>query len=91
GRVDMLAVVTPSVERSEKIRFTRPYLSNPYVLVVRASDEHLVTLEDMPGKRLAIIRGSSLAAQISHDYPNIGLVDVENPEQAMELVANGIV
>ncbi|WP_339451091.1 transporter substrate-binding domain-containing protein [Pseudomonas sp. JAI120] len=91
GRVDMLAVVTPSDERSEKIRFTRPYLSSPYVLVVRADDEHLVTLEDMPGKRMAIIRGNSLAAQISRDYPNIGFVDVENPEQAMELVAKGSV
>ncbi|PFG72601.1 two-component system sensor histidine kinase EvgS [Pseudomonas poae] len=91
GRVDMLAVVTPSVERSEKIRFTRPYLSSPYVLVVRTHDEHLVTLEDMPGKRMALIRGNSLAGQISRDYPGIGFVDVENPEQAMELVVNGIV
>ena len=91
GRVDMLAVVTPSVERSEKIRFTRPYLSSPYVLVVRTHDEHLVTLEDMPGKRMALIRGNSLPAQISRDYPGIGFVDVENPEQAMELVVNGSV
>lgn len=91
GRVDMLAVVTPSVERSEKIRFTRPYLSNPYVLVVRADDEHLVTLEDMPGKRLAVIRGTSLIAQIARDYPGIEYVDVESPEQAMELVAKGSV
>ncbi|SFS26476.1 transporter substrate-binding domain-containing protein [Pseudomonas sp. NFACC42-2] len=91
GRVDMLAVVTPSVERSEKIRFTRPYLSSPYVLVVRTHDEHLVTLEDMPGKRMALIRGNSLAGQISRDYPGIGFVDVENPEQAMELVVNGSV
>ncbi|MEX5627296.1 transporter substrate-binding domain-containing protein [Pseudomonas marginalis] len=91
GRVDMLAVVTPSVERSEKIRFTRPYLSSPYVLVVRTHDEHLVTLEDMPGKRMALIRGNSLAGQISRDYPGIEFVDVENPEQAMELVVNGSV
>ncbi|WP_460136925.1 transporter substrate-binding domain-containing protein [Pseudomonas sp. S1_E04] len=91
GRVDMLAVVTPSIERSEKIRFTRPYLSNPYVLVVRAGDERLVTLEDMAGKRLSFIRGNSLAAQIARDYPSVGFVDVEDPEQAMEFVAKGSV
>ena len=89
GQVDMLAVITPSIERTEKMRFTRPYLSNPYVLVVRADDERLVTLEDLAGKRLAFIGGNSLAAQISRDYPGIGFVDVENPEQAMELVAKG--
>ncbi len=91
GRVDMLAVVTPSVERSEKIRFTRPYLSNPYVLVVASGNEPLVTLEDMPDKRLALIAGDGLAAQISRNYPRIGFVDVENPEQALALVANGSV
>ena len=91
GQVDMLAVITPSIERTEKLRFTRPYLSNPYVLVVRSDDERVVTLEDMTAKRLAFIGGNSLAAQISRDYPGIEFVDVENPEQAIEAVAKGSV
>ncbi|MGK9418497.1 transporter substrate-binding domain-containing protein [Pseudomonas cedrina] len=89
GAVDILAVITPSVARSEKLRFTRPYLSNPYVLVTRAGDESLVTLEDMPGKRLAFIGGNSLATQIARDYPGIDCFNVENPEQALDLVAKG--
>ncbi|MGY2400687.1 transporter substrate-binding domain-containing protein [Pseudomonas sp. SDO5271_S396] len=89
GQVDMLAVVTPSVERSATIRFTRPYLSNPYVLVVRAADEHLVTLEDLPGKRLAFIGGNSLGAQIARDFPGVEFVNTDNPGQAMEAVARG--
>jgi two-component system, NarL family, sensor histidine kinase EvgS len=91
GRADMLAVVTPSVERSEKIRFTRPYLSNPYVLVVASGNENLITLEDMVDKRLALIGGGGLASYIAVHYPRVVFVDVENPEQAMELVANGSV
>ncbi len=89
GRVDMVAAITPSVERADKMRFTRPYLSNPYVLVVRADNDRLITLEDMAGKRLSLIRSNSLAAQIARDYPDIGFVDVENPEQALESVAKG--
>ncbi len=91
GKADMLAVITPSIERTEKLRFTRPYLSNPYVLVVRADDKRVVTLEDMAAKRLAFIGGNSLTAQISRDYPSIEVINVENPEQAMELVAKGSV
>lgn len=91
GQVEMLAVITPSVERADKLRFTRPYLSNPYVLVVRADDDSVVTLEDLPRKRVAFIGGNSLAAQIAQDYPGIELVYVENPEQAMELVAKSSV
>ena len=89
GQADMLAVVTPSVERSEKIRFTRPYLSNPYVLVVASGNESLITLEDMVDKRLALIGGGGLASYIAVHYPRIDFVDVENPEQAMALVASG--
>jgi len=91
GRVDMLASVIPSIERSEKIRFTRPYLSNPYVLVVAADNDRLITLEDMPGKRLALINGNNLIMEIIRDFPGIGFVDVENPEQALDLVAKGSV
>lgn len=91
GRVDMLAAVTPSIERSEKIRFTRPYLSNPYALVVSADNERVITLEDMPGKRLAVVSGNSLAMQIAEDYPGVVFVEVENTEQAMALVAKGTV
>ena len=89
GRIDMLAVITPSVQRSEKIRFTRPYLSNPYVLVVRADDKRMITLEDMSGQRLAFIGGNSLGEQIARDYPGIKFVDTENPEQAIAQVASG--
>ncbi len=89
GQVDMLAVVTPSVERAEKMRFTRPYLSNPYVLVVPANNDRLITLEDMPGKRLALVSGNSHAAQIAEDFPGIEFTYVENTEQALASVARG--
>lgn len=38
GGADMIAVVTPSAERTEKVRITRPYLINPFVLVSRIDD-----------------------------------------------------
>ncbi|WP_422396280.1 transporter substrate-binding domain-containing protein [Pseudomonas trivialis] len=89
GGADMLAVVTPSVEGAEKVRFTRPYLTNPLVLVTRGEERSPLTLEDMVGKRLALIGGSGLHDTIAQNYPGIRFVDVENPEQALALVANG--
>ena len=89
GAVDMLAVVNPSAESADKIRFTRPYLSNPYVLVVSAGNTRLVTLEDMSAKRLALVSGNSLSAQVAEDYPGIEFVFVENTEQALAAVAKG--
>ncbi len=89
GGADMLAVVTPSVEGAEKVRFTRPYLTNPLVLVTRGEERSPLTLEDMVGKRLALIGGSGLHDTIAQNFPGIRFVDVENPEQALALVANG--
>lgn len=89
GTAQMLAVVTPSVERAEKVRFTRPYLTNPFVLVTRDSKHSPLTLEDMVGKRLAMVIGNGLHDEIAQNFPGVVFVDVENPQQAMALVANG--
>lgn len=89
GSADMIAVVTPSVEHADKVRITRPYLTNPYVLVSRTDAGSPLTLEDMTGKRLALLGGNSLQESIAQDYPSIRFVTAENPEQSMALVANG--
>ncbi|KAA0947687.1 transporter substrate-binding domain-containing protein [Pseudomonas sp. ANT_H14] len=89
GAVEMMGVITPSMEREEKIRFTRPYLTNPFVLVSRSGTGNPLTLEDMPGKRLAMIGGNVLRERITQDYPGIKFVEVQSPVQAMELVASG--
>lgn len=89
GGADMIAVLTPSVARADMVRITRPYLTNPFVLVSRVDSASPLTLEDMPGKRLVLLAGNDLQEGIAQHYPGIKFVDVENPEQAMELVANG--
>ncbi|WP_395608156.1 transporter substrate-binding domain-containing protein [Pseudomonas sp. B22129] len=89
GKADMMAVVTPSIEGSDQVRFSRPYLSTPLVLVTRVNDPATMTLEDMVGKRLALPRGNAVRELINRDYPGIHFVEVANPVEAMALVANG--
>ena len=88
GDADMIALITPSMSREDKIRFTRPYLSNPFVLVTRDDERSPITMEDMTGKRLAVIRSSVQREIISREYPQIILVDVDGPAEAMALVAS---
>ena len=89
GRADMMAVVAPSIEDSDQVRFTRPYLTNPLVLVSRSDYPGTMTLEDMIGKRLAVTSGNALREVINRDYPGIHFVEAGSPTQAMALVANG--
>ncbi|MFW0756706.1 transporter substrate-binding domain-containing protein [Pseudomonas sp. H11T01] len=89
GAADLLAVITPSAEREAELRFTRPYLVTPFVLVTRTRAESPNTLDDMGGKSLALVRGNGLRQFVFAAVPDIRFIDVENQAQAMEMVANG--
>jgi two-component system, NarL family, sensor histidine kinase EvgS len=89
GQADLVISLTPSAAREETLRFTRPYLSTPYVLVSRTSGGSPATLDEMGGKRLAVIRGTPVRDQLIEQYPSIELIDADNAEHAMTLVAKG--
>lgn len=89
GTADLLAVITPSSEREAELRFTRPYLATPFVLVTRTRAASPNTLDDMGDKRLALVRGNGLREFVLAAVPDIRFIDVENQAQAMEMVANG--
>ncbi|WP_322846547.1 transporter substrate-binding domain-containing protein [Pseudomonas sp. B33.4] len=89
NRADVLITLTPSVEREDTLRFTRPYLSTPFVLVSRIDPNSPGTLDDMLGKRLAVIRGNPVRDMLVEQYPRVTLVDADNAQQAMDMVANG--
>ncbi|MDI3270805.1 transporter substrate-binding domain-containing protein [Pseudomonas sp. AL03] len=89
GKADVIAALTPSTEREGDMRFTRPYLTTPFVLVSRKAVGSPETLNDMAGKSLALIRGVVLRDDIVRTYPQIRIVYVDNAGQAMEMVAQG--
>ncbi|NVZ18028.1 transporter substrate-binding domain-containing protein [Pseudomonas costantinii] len=88
-KADLLITLTPSQSRENLLRFTRPYLNTPFVLVSRIDPGSPGTLDEMAGKRLAVINGNSVRDQLLDDFPNITLVEAENAQQALALVANG--
>ncbi len=88
-KADLLITLTPSDEREAVLRFTRPYLATPFVLVSRNIPGSPNTLDDMNGKTLAVIRGNSTRDMLIEQYPGIRLVDAESALDAMAMVANG--
>ncbi|WVV47328.1 transporter substrate-binding domain-containing protein [Pseudomonas sp. NA13] len=69
GKADVLATAIPSTELEDELRFTRPYLTNPFVLVVPARAEGPLTLDQMAGKRLALVRGNVLREFLLEQFP----------------------
>ena len=90
GKADVLAVMTPSsVERGGELRFTRPYLTTPFVMVRRAGEDSPGTLDEMVGKSLALVRGIALQEFMLRNFPGIKIIYVDSVSLAMELVSNG--
>ncbi|TWC53059.1 two-component system sensor histidine kinase EvgS [Pseudomonas sp. SJZ080] len=89
GQIDLVAGISPSIERETELRFTRPFLTSPNVLVTRIEPGSPRTLDDMAGKTLAITQGNSAGEFIRQHFPHIELVNASLTAQAMELVAQG--
>ncbi|WP_395602508.1 transporter substrate-binding domain-containing protein [Pseudomonas sp. A1230] len=89
GKADMLAAFTPSAERENDLRFTRPYLTTPFVLVTASGNDKPNTLDQMSGKRLALIRGNTVREYLIEQFPNVQLVPAQNAADAMAMVALG--
>ncbi|PNB76445.1 hypothetical protein C1X30_33670, partial [Pseudomonas sp. FW305-BF6] len=54
GEIDILPALIPTTEGVAGLRFTSPYVTNPYTLVSAVTPGSPRTLDDLAGKRLAI-------------------------------------
>lgn len=86
GKADFIAAFHQNADNSD-LRFTRSYLTNPYVLSIRKSDGAFGRLEDLAGKRLAMRRGSGIWGYIQRYYPHIILVEADETSEALSMVA----
>lgn len=89
GQVDLVAGISPSVEREADLRFTRPFITSPNVLVTRVEPGNPMTLDDMAGKTLAVTQGNSAGEFIRQHFPQIKRIDASLTADAMEKVAEG--
>jgi two-component system sensor histidine kinase EvgS len=59
GQVDVLPLVGYTPERKERFDFTMPYLNVHGTLVVRNDQLDIQSLDDLSGKRVAVMRGDN--------------------------------
>lgn len=74
-------------ERLGELRYTRPYMSNPDVLVSRVGEGQPRSLEDMTGKRLVVNPGSYWATFVPEHYPGITVLEAGSRADMMAMVA----
>ena len=86
---DMTALIVPTPEREQYLSFSQTYIASPYVIFTREQDELILDISGLSGKALAVMRGSTVQAQLTRDFPEIRQLAFDSDEQALQALATG--
>ncbi|EJN35163.1 signal transduction histidine kinase [Pseudomonas sp. GM78] len=82
----LIAALTYSERREDRLAFARPFAINPFVLVTRVQPER----NGLAGMHsVAIIDNSQAANWLQREWPGIKVVQVDTPIETYELLAEG--
>lgn len=87
-KADLVSSLRPTPERAAYLAFTRPYVSVPAVVVMRA-DRPPRTLEQLAARPVGVGKGYAVEAVVRQRYPAIDWRAVPDDAQALRDVAEG--
>jgi len=88
-RFDGITAANKTPSRSAYLLFTRPLVEIPYVAIVRDGGPAELSLDKMGGMKVAITIGYSLQEAIAKNNPEVQIVGVKDPLQALHEVSFG--
>lgn len=74
---------------SSHLLFTKAYLKNPIVIVMKEGSRHIGSLKQLEGKNVAVVKDYGYVKKIKDRYPNIHYIDVKNIQEGFLSVAAG--
>ncbi|MEG3639599.1 transporter substrate-binding domain-containing protein [Magnetococcus sp. PR-3] len=89
GQIDVLPAIMDIPERRVFTDFTEHYITNPTVIVVDKRHKNIRNIEDMRGKRLAIVKGYYYEQSVRDHFPDITVVPVPGFLEGLEAVVYG--
>ena len=90
GTVDMVvATYTINDKRKEKVSFAGPYYNAGQALMTLSSTNDITTPDDLAGKNVCSVEGSTPAANIAENYPEANLVLFGAYTDCLEPLRNG--
>ena len=89
GRIQVIASgMTPTVERSTKVFFTKPYLAHDPLVVITLASESPKNLEDLQGKEVVVNDGFTAESYMKQQQ-GIDLKSLATPAEAFFALLNG--
>ena len=88
GVVDILSETDDSDLKSH-LDFTRSYLSNPIVIVMRINQHYVENIDSISDKKIALIKDYGYASKIRRKYSNIKFATVDDIQDGLISVSTG--
>ncbi len=83
GEIDLAHSLAITDERLEYLDFSEPYVELPAVIFGRTGSEFIDGLEDLEGKRIAIVGGWAVSEDYLRDYPQFEYVKFDTVREAL--------
>ena len=82
--IPMCGAVEKTSLHEGALLFTKPYLSLPMVIFNREEAPYITNLEELSGKRIAILRGHAMISHIKERYPLLDLMEFSDVSEALQ-------
>ena len=89
GEAHIMTSVTPTPDSREHLNFTDSYMVVTNMIFNRSNGPSYGNLRGLIGKKIALVKSYSVTHKINQDYPDIEIIEVDNTEKALELLAEG--
>lgn len=86
GEADVLSFLNETEERSKWLIFTKPYFTDPNVLITRENHDYISNLARLTKETLVLPKGTSIEERIRKDYPNLDVMIVASEADAIAAV-----
>lgn len=87
--IDMFGAAVPTPERLKYMRFSKPYVEFPAVVLVRDSAEEFPTLSELKGQRVAVVSNYADHEYMLSAYPRIPLEVMPDISSGLRQVSFG--
>ncbi|MBF0470470.1 MAG: transporter substrate-binding domain-containing protein [Gammaproteobacteria bacterium] len=88
-KLDVMLNTGRNSEREEFLLFAGPYAENPNAIFGRRSDPSITTIEDLNGRKVAVVEGFFQENNLRQHHPLVQRVVVSNSLEALKAVAFG--
>ncbi len=84
--LDMFSSLTKTPERKKFLTFTEPYLNIPIAVFAGKGVTYIHSLNDLAGKKVAVVKDYAIHELLTSWYPQIELVPVPNIETGLKFL-----